>query len=378
MIGLGAITHGQIRRTEISTTSDQTEVLQALIAAPEPMNAREIGAWQLICSGILEGNDVFVKEDIFSFGGQAGIAPKLSWSNEALCLQFVAPRGGESTVARLVESLLSNLKLDDERLQMLRARLAAPLPDDWSARLMGERGDLSIPTEFVQRFADRALRPENLILVGTAGTLKATEGRFQDWRPRRVSPDIRVTNSALFRGPDNAKTMALVAGPFRPSTSEAATCLAMVALGGGKSALLHQVLRESKGWTYRQEALLRPETAGWRPMIVIQSTESLPTRTEVVQALMDATDKISTIDLERFKTLAGSAIDGFNPMSPFRFFETYQGTPQHRATWMAFATLWGTQNTTPESLLSDCKRVTLDELKDAIKKLLGQLMDRDP
>ena len=65
IVGLAGFSFGQIRRAEISPTSDQTEILVALIPAPEPMNAREVGAWQMICSGILEGNDVFVRENIF-------------------------------------------------------------------------------------------------------------------------------------------------------------------------------------------------------------------------------------------------------------------------------------------------------------------------
>lgn len=376
-VGLATFSFGQIRRAEISPSTDQTEILVALIPAPEPMNAREVGAWQMICSGILEGNDVFVRENIFSFGGQAGFAPKATWSNEALCIQFVATKGGEATIARLLESILTQPKLDDERLEILRARLGAPLADDWTARLLGERGDLAIPSEFVQRFANRALRPENLVLVGTPSALKAMDGRFADWKPRRVNADIRVTPSTAFRGPENAKNAAFIGATFRPVSNEAATSLAMVALGGGKTGMLHRVLREDKGWTYRQEAFLKPERSGWRPTIILQGSEEIPGRAKIVTALLEATERLTTSDLERFKTLTASSLNGFNPLSPFRFHETYYGTPRDRATWMAFATLWGTPSTTPESLLSDCRRVTLDELKDAIKKVVSPLMAQD-
>lgn len=364
----------QLRRVELGPTGNGEEILQGLIPSPEPMNARELGAWQLLCSGLLEGNDSFVKEDIFAFGGQAGIPPRLSWSNEALIIQFTAPKGGESTIARLLESVITSPKLDDERLGELRARLSAPLLDDWSAALAGERGDTIIPSEFVRRFAARAFRPENLILVGTPGALRAMDGRFADWKPVHVSPDIRVTNALSFRGPETSKAIVLVGATFKPITSQAATCLAIVALGGGKTALLHQVLREQREWTYRQEAFLKPERSGWRPTVVLQSSESFPPKAEITGALLEKVDTLSADDLQRFKTLTSTALAGNNPLSPFRFPEAYAGTPQDRATWLAYVTLWGTPNTTPESLLADVKRVTLDELKEELKKILGQLM----
>ncbi len=365
---------GQIRRVELSSTVNGEEILQGLIPSPEPMNARELGAWQLLCSGMLEGNDNFVKEDIFAFGGQTGIPPRLSWSNEALSIQFTAPKGGESTIARLLESVIANPKLDDERLGELRARLSTPLADDWSAALAGERGDTVIPSEFVRRFAARAIRPENLILVGTPGALRAMDGRFSDWKPIHVPPDIRVTNSLTFRGPETSKTGVLVGATFKPITSQAATCLAIVALGGGKTALFHQVLREQRGWTYRQEAFLKPERSGWRPTLVLQSSEPIPPKAELTGALLEKVDTLSADDLQRFKTLTSTALAGNNPLSPFRFPDVYAGTSQDRATWLAYATLWGTPNTTPESLLADVKRATLDELKEELKKILGQLM----
>lgn len=277
-------------------------------------------------------------------------------------------------MSRLLESVITQPKLDDDRLAELRVRLGAPFPDDWSAMLMGERGDTVIPGEFVRRFSARALRPDSLILSGTPGAIKSTSGRFSDWNPPRVSPDVRVTNSSRFRGPESAKGEVLVGATFLPTTNEAAKVLALVALGGGKSALLHQVLREKEGWTYRQEAILRPERSGLRPVLALQSSKVIPGRQALVSALEKAVEALEANDLHRFKVLTESAISGTNPLSPFRFGGIYTGSPQDRAVWMAYALLWDTPSSTPEAILADTKRVTLDELKVALKQILAQLM----
>lgn len=366
-----------MRLVEIPASTEGLEIIEAVVAAPSPMNARELGAWQLLCAGMLDGNDDFVREDIFGFGAQAGVPPKALWSNDLLRLEWVAPVGGEAVIARLLESVLTRPTISDDRLAQIRSRISAPLADDWSPIFLGEKGDLTLPTEFVRRFAARALRPEAMVVVATPNALRAVKGRFGDWKPARVAPDLRVTRSSNFRGPERARTLALFGAPIRPTTGDAAKLLAMVALGAGKTGFLHQVARETYGWSYRQEALLLPEKDGWRPVLAFSGSAPLPPRPGIVKALEEAVKGLSSDDLDRVKVLAESSLQGRNPLSPFLLSleGAFSATPVDRAAWMSLMALWGTESSTPEAILADCRRVTVSELKEALQGVLSQLME---
>ena len=103
----------------------------------------------------------------------------------------------------------------------------------------------------------------------------------------------------------------------------------------------------------------------------------MPPRLEIVKALDEATNALSSDDLDRVKVLAESALQGRNPLSPFllSFDGAYSASPVDRAAWMSLMALWGTESSTPEAILADCRRVTVSELKEALQGLLSQLME---
>ncbi len=361
-----------IRVIETPLGPDGLEILQAVASPPEGMNARELGAWQLLCAGMLDGTDDFVREDIFGFGGQAGVAPRAIWSNDLLRLQFAAPKGGESTIVRLLESVLTKPAITDERLVTLRTRLSAQFADDWSAALRGDRGDYTLPAEFVRRFSRRAFRPETLTLVGTPGVTRALKGRFDDWRPERIGADFRVSNLSRFRGPDRAKVAVLHAPVLKPTTGEAAKMLAMVAIGGGKTSLLHQVAREQEGWSYRQEALLLPQRSGWKPTLILAGADPIPPRDVLLEALKARVSTLASPDLDRLRLLSETAFAGTNPLTPFWLSNdsAYLGSSLDRTAWTALCAHWGVANQSPETIQADMRRVSLLELKEALTELL--------
>lgn len=368
------VAHAQTPQlTPLSPTEPELEVIQAIGSPPPGLSARELGVWQLRCLGLLNSNANFIREDVFAFTSQAGIAPRVFWTNQWVRIQIVAPKGGESAAARMLEAMLGAPDWSEERLFEARSALASPLSDDGLAMVLGLRGDTALPAEVARRLNDRVWRPERFYIAATPGALRALSDRFREWRPARVPADNRPSASATFRGPERSQSRLLTGPPLKPTTREAPRLLAMLALGGGKTALLHQVLREQKGWSYRQEAFLLPEAEGWRPHVLILGSEPLPENAALMEALSEAT--LTTQDLERLRNLAESALAGRNPLSPFwlSLDGPFSGSWLDRSAWQAQMSAWGTPLTTPESLRADLKRVSLPELQEALKQLLADL-----
>ncbi len=374
-ITLSATTFAQSPRlVSLELPASGIEVIQVLIAPPQGLSARELGAWQLICAGLLEGTGDFVKEDLFSYGGQAGFAPEVHWNNELCRIQLVGPKGGGGVIARLTESILTRPLINDESMTKVRSFVGSPSPDDWVALLRGDRGDLTVPMEFVQLTRDRLIRSDTVTICATSGALSSLAGRFRDWQPRRVSSDLRVGRTSPFIGPEVAAVSQWRAKPVLPITSQSAKLLAMVALGGGKTGLLHQVVRDQMGLTYRQEAFLLPTRTGWQPVVQLGGASDLPEAKLMKEELVRACDGWTSGDLSRVKLLAKSAVEGRNPLSPFWVSNRvpYQASELDRTAFEAYAYLWGCERTSLDALKNDLGRVTLAELQEAVKELLAE------
>jgi len=138
--------------------------------------------------------------------------------------------------------------------------------------------------------------------------------------------------------------------------------------------LLHQVVRDKFGLTYRQEAFLLPTRTGWQPVIQLGGAQELPNKPLLRDELMKVSDSYTASDLTRIKLLAQSALEGRNPLSPFWVSNRgpYQANELDRTAFEAFAYLWGCERTSMEGVKSDLSRVTLAELQEAVKALLAE------
>lgn len=365
----------QVRYLPIQPLEDRREVIFAFVPAPDPMTARELGAWQMLGEGMLYGTQDFIREQLFQFAGQAGVAPEVTWTRDALRIQLVSPEGGESTIARMLQSMILSPELSEERQTELRKRLETLQVDDWSATLMGERGDFQFAPEFLRRFHARAFRPEVLTLAATPKALAALQGRFADWQPPRIPADTRLTAFGRWRAFESARVHRWEGRPRLPIVGEVDTFAAMVALGAGKTGLLHQVMRDRHAWSYRQEAFLRPSPRGWIPTLMWASADQLPDPAEVRKELLAEVEAWDAADLERIRALARMSLEGRNPLSPFWISSRgpYRATPIERAAWEANGRWLAIDPLTPIALGNDLRRVTLPEVKDAARRLIEEM-----
>jgi hypothetical protein len=174
--------------------------------------------------------------------------------------------------------------------------------------------------------------------------------------------------------PKGGYGMLVPAAPVREAMNPAEV-LAMAALGSGKGSALFRVAREKRRLSYRQEALLLPEGARWRPALVFFADPAPPEaevealRTELLADVEAWTEP----DLVR----ARGAAEGI-----YRYGQPYgnllltpdgpgEGSLVDRLSTLLIADSAGKPIVTPLDLLAGTEAVDLDDLKATARRLLS-------
>jgi len=376
LLGILALTASLgVAQTYCESEFTERPNITVLIRAPQPMNNRELGAWQIMAQGMFELSADFTRREFYTYGAQDGVPPRIWWNNDFISVQFWLQPGGENLCARLADGVLREHRIDEEILPKLRANVSGFAKDDWTAALFSARGDVSVDAAFLNRFFQRSLRPENTTISADPKTLAAIRNRLNGWQVPRVQQDLRAGSKARFSSPETAVISSFVAKPFLPTTNQGPSLLAAVALGAGKTSTVFQVCRVQQQWSYRQEFFLWPTAAGWQPRLMLGGATNAPSIIEIKSKLKDAVSKWQLSDLERARTLTTASIEGGILIHPFWCSSVgpLNGSDEQLADWTALMASWGVRSAGPNDVDSSAKSTSLQELVAAANAMIDQL-----
>ncbi|MCW5936046.1 MAG: insulinase family protein [Fimbriimonadaceae bacterium] len=244
-------------------------VVQAVVRAAPLETGYKRAVWRVLAEALWEGTSQFTTEKMRSYGQQAGVPMLINPGDGFIRIQIVEPENGYDVAAQILESLVEEARLSDEGIAKAKERLQSRITDPWVKAVNGPQPDVSaVKPEAVRELYRLSFQPANLLVV-VAGAFepgapaKDLGRRFparpaprpERWREaesRLVAPDLESHEIRLGEP-----------GDIGPNGFVAA-----YALGTGQGSLLHEVLREDMGRSYRQEAVLWPTAQGFSLRLV--------------------------------------------------------------------------------------------------------------
>jgi predicted Zn-dependent peptidase len=364
----------------------QLVVVQAYLKAPENMTEREAASWQVLGRVLLLGTVEYTPEVLRNYGGQAGVPPSVTVMPDFMRVQIVLPRSGLSLAGDLMFSVLTRPALREDDVALMKAELQSADQSAWISAMAGldYRYD-RIREGDVKNIWIRALRPENLnFVVGGGfdpGAGKAElESRFERWTAPRDPGPPRVDGPAKpkLSFPEPVSTFMLTGRTMTPaSAASAAKLLSVFALGVGKEASMHRVLRGSLGLSYLQSAVLWPTNKGWTPsLLMVRKTESEEAKhaSEMKAALLADVDKWKDHDLVRAKAIAEAAFARNLSSSPVWLGPDGPMTQSlfDRCAWRGYLEMVGSGALREQVMVGAMQNVDLEQLQAAAKELLEE------
>lgn len=363
-------------------------VVQAFVKGG-PRATEYYAAWRLLGSMLLDGTDVYTRLDLMRYGSRAGIAPRVDVYPDFMTVTLVAPEGGLDLAASLMESLLKEPTLEQERFLQLAQALAHSEPSPWQAALAPySRPFGSVKHRDVLDAYAWAFRPENVVIsVGgrfEPGAAARTFGeRMATWTPGRKPPRFGsgVTSKPLSALTTEAAAYDFLGPPFTSADSMARSLLAVVALGVGRGSAMHRVLREREAISYAQEAMLWPTADGPRPRLLLLHAPSnadpeLPAK--VIAWLRADVERWQESDRDRALAVTEAVLnrpDGWQPI-PLPVSSIGDRRLALQVCWRGYAAMFGWGGNELGSLLEDLRHVNVTDLQASAKEILDQLVPR--
>lgn len=292
----------------------------------EPRGREDAANWEILGRTLLAGTQDYSGSEIQLYGSQAGFRPRVLVMPGYMRVEMVAPPRFADEVAKIMTQVLISPNLND--LQVNRAKESAfEVPTDafLGSLRMQEPDFEKVTHETVQVLWARTFQPSNMkIYVG--GNVEVGEvpeivrQQCREWRPEkpslRFTPQLPVDLPTDLTGTGSYELRGEVLKPN--SLFSSARFLAVVALGVGKDCSMHRVLREEKGWSYRNEGILYPTKEGWVPRLVMlrDGPEGVELLEQMRQALIKDVDSWNEQTLARAIVLGRESLNGKMPWSP--------------------------------------------------------------
>jgi predicted Zn-dependent peptidase len=384
-IALLATANAPVRVLEMLEDSPYV-VVQTYIKAPAKMGERETAAWQVLGRVLLEGTIEYTPQTLRDYGSQAGIAPSVTVMPDFMRLQIVLPKSGLSLAGDLTFAILTRPALREEDIAKAIVALSGEERTPWVTAMSGvdlrydrlRQGD-------VRQVWTRAVRPENMNFVVGGGIdsgagKQELETRFERWTAPRDPGPLRADGMAMPRiaylGP--VSTFILGGRTMTPaSTASAAKLVAVFALGVGKESSMHRVLREGRGLSYLQSAVLWPTSTGWTPyftMVRRTTPDEGKYAVEMRDALAKDIEGWSAATLQRAQAMTESAFSRNFSISPIWLSPSgpMTTTLSDRCAWRGYLEMVGSGALREEVMVGAVKNVDLDQLKEQAKLLLEE------
>ena len=233
-------------------------------------------------------------------------------------------------------------------------------------------------------FYHRICRPENAWL-SVGGSIKPGEveefwvSKNEDWKPGKApsapydrTPAMPILSTAGIEGAYELH------GKEFPGNDPAIAqrLLAIIAIGSGKGSAMFERLREGRGWSYRQEAVLYPTANGFVPRLIMASGDKMAPIDLIKgmrEELLDAVNAWTDADLARARGMAEGILLRGVEMSPL-YFNSYWPvtTSLDDETFLSGYWLMKTgRQWDPNKLVGQMGLLTLSELKESALDIIN-------
>ncbi|HQU18951.1 MAG TPA: hypothetical protein PLA92_07895 [Fimbriimonadaceae bacterium] len=309
---------------EVPLDDAKTVSVQICIKLPSLSEFRKAAIPALAQSMIVQ-TQTYPAPTLRAYASQTGEPLFAAVGPDCLRIGMSFPASQLPTALSMAASILMEPRFTEESLQQAISKARRVVVDPWDAILRPEppapsRMSLEIVTDLYREF----VRP-GAVAVAVAGKFEpgaaraAWEQKAFPWYSGRIQRvlEFPVIGASESRFPE-AQGGELALPPVRLESPDAAVLGAIAyLLGGGKSASLHRTLRQALSISYRQEALLWPESDSMRIRILWAGARGVSAQeasAEARKALIAAVEGWTEADLGRARASARAALSlGIGP-----------------------------------------------------------------
>ncbi|MBX3096761.1 MAG: insulinase family protein [Fimbriimonadaceae bacterium] len=355
-----------------------------VVPAPQNLSGRHLAAWYAIGDSLIDGTTEFSRNAIWEYGTQSGVPPRVRVFSDLIIVQVTAPPAGIDVAAHIASAMVRRPKLRDEDLAeaVVRRRQQSDAWSSWADPHVPDWDNLD--AKYIEEVKGAAFQPERMVvcIAGAVPTGRGIAEIQKQFSQRNEIPKARVR---LGENPKVKATIPGIAGTFEwtgtPITARDANFVhriaALMALGVGKEGTMTRILRESLGYSYRQEVVVWPTARGWVPRMVAWragSSEPIEELTKATEAMAEDVEAWDESTLARAKVMTVSALAGNGLFQPFWGGpnEVLSASVEDRAVFWAYASLVGGEQLTPDFLAQVLKDLDLEKFKAEGKAVLDQ------
>ncbi len=339
----------------------------------EGLSQEDRRALRCLAEVVAEGSRTISRPELL-YLTSSGERPRATLEPDHLRLRLGVGKGELRTALRLMRELMTEARLEEASL-LHAIEAAPPSREVWNEAL---QGSLAVSPDLTPRYLralyPRAFDPAKAVLA-VGGPFDAAEAQaiwrqeWSHWSPPRLP---RLDRLKPVPAPGLEVGLVDLKGPEKRLTEVdlGRTLTLVTALGVGKGSAMHRALREARGWSYRQEALLTPSERGMRVRLLVATGRSSE---EVRSALREAVAAWEEADLARAKGFARAGLSGVVPWGGLRFGGGALSSLEGRTFWAGYWPLKTGREWAPERVREGIDSVTLEALRAEAATLLDEL-----
>lgn len=356
--------------------------VQAIAPLPQ-VGPRTQAALEVLALCIAEGSREYTPGQLLLFALQGGDRIRCSVSDDSIRVKITLPREQLAHAVALLESVVRRPSLDPFLVARAAEAMQYSVRDPWSLSFLGGDPDFKqLQPGDVDEVRRRFLATDRLWL-SAAGGFKPGEAR--EILEKRFAPGAEEALSRAFvdaepmvpAGKGKVGITVWVA-PTIPARDVALpeSLLAIYALGVGKGASMHRIVRESSGLSYRQEAMLRGVPDGFSPRLAYARAvraDDGDLAEKLMAALLSDVKGWTEVDRLRALGLARGVLAGRLPLDPLSI-DAYGPAPggvEGRAMLAGYWPMKTGAHYDPERLGNLMEHVRLEDLKARATSMLA-------
>lgn len=381
LIAAAIFAEDRVQILEMPDTSADRIIFEAAIPYPES-DLWHQGHWEMLAQSLRQGSQDFGRQELRRLTQLTGTNFVTQANDGWMRVQLSVPAGEMDLGALLMTSILFRPSLREDDFRLLLSTLDDATPrSPWEQAVGSRRAARWRPHfEEFRLLYETAFVPDQMVF-GVAGSFRSGEGQaaIASRLPRRQAPrtdGLRRTPQPPLAPPTEPSAFRFVERIFPEVQLDGAggpqQLLAAYVLGAGFSSHLTSALRERRGLSYRQEFLLVPTLAGYRPTLRA-ATDADQIEADawerVREAVLADLAELSDADVERARTLLLQSFDVAMPYHPLMLDAERLVSPalEDQIALRVYWTLTG-MTLTPEQLRPLVENVELEDVLEQIER----------
>ncbi|HTQ11635.1 MAG TPA: insulinase family protein [Fimbriimonadaceae bacterium] len=369
--------------TDVIAPGAKVVAVDAIVRLPA-LGAREYAAAKVMAETMADEVDGYSQGDMRDMGARAGESLKITLMPDHIRIEFGALPAEADTAISYVGHILKNSRFPEDSIAKAEAEIPFRKKSLWATAIQPVKFDFRrVRREDVLDMYHRICRPENVWLC-VGGPIDARDAEnawsavLADWTVTKP-PRLPANPTPLGEASDvpGRETMVELRGSSFPGNDPAmpTKLLALIGLGCGKGAAMFQTLRETEGWSYRQEAFLWPTPEGFEPRLIMASGDKTAPD-DLAKGMRDqlilAVKNWDASDLARAEGMAQGIFERGFAMSPLYFNSSWpiSGSLEDETFLAGYWTMKTGSPWNASRMLGEMALVSLSDFKDAAMEIL--------